>query len=74
MMQSRTLRVSIAAGAALSAIALTMSAAPADATYDGQTGRIAFGAFTATDRTQADIWSVNPNGQYVHRLTDASGT
>lgn len=73
MIQSRTPRATIAAGAALSAVALTMSAAPADATYDGQSGRIAFGAFAATDRTQADIWSTNANGQYVHRLTDAPG-
>ena len=34
--------------------------APAGATYEGQDGRIAFGAFVATDRTQADIWSVRP--------------
>lgn len=50
-----------------------MSAAPARATYDGQPGRIAFGAFDATDRRQADLWSVNANGHHVHRLTDAPG-
>ena len=28
---------------------------PAGATYEGQEGRIAFGAFVSTDRTQGDI-------------------
>ena len=49
----------------------TMS--PAGATYDGQVGRIAFGAFVATDRTQGDIWSVRPDGQALRQLTDAPG-
>ena len=47
--------------------------APAGATYEGQEGRIAFGAFVATDRTQGDIWSVRPDGQALRRLTDAPG-
>ena len=46
---------------------------PADATYDGRSGRIAFGAFAAIDRTEANIWSVNGNGRYAHRLTVAPG-
>ena len=49
----------------------TMS--PAGATYEGQEGRIAFGAFVATDRTQGDIWSVRPDGQALRQLTDAAG-
>jgi Tol biopolymer transport system component len=62
-----------AAAATACVIAVTLSGAPAAATYQGQPGRIAFGAFDATDRTQADIWSANPNGKYAHRLTDAPG-
>jgi len=49
----------------------TMS--PAEATYDGQVGRIAFGAFAASDRTQADIWSVRPDGRALRQLTEAPG-
>ena len=49
----------------------TMS--PAGATYEGQEGRIAFGAFEATDRTQGDIWSVRPDGSALRQLTDAPG-
>ena len=49
----------------------TMS--PAGATYEGQVGRIAFGAFVATDRTQGDIWSVRPDGLALRQLTDAPG-
>ena len=47
--------------------------APAGATYEGQVGRIAFGAFVAADRTQGDIWSVRPDGQALRQLTDAPG-
>ena len=46
---------------------------PAGATYEGQEGRIAFGAFVATDRTQGDIWSVRPDGRALRQLTDAAG-
>ena len=65
---SRTIFISVAC-----VIALAMVAPSAQATYDGQDGRIAFGAFDATDRTQADIWSVHTDGQSQHRLTDAPG-
>ena len=58
------------AGAAL---LLLSTAPPAGATYDGQEGRIAFGAFVAANRTQADIWSVRPDGQALRQLTDAPG-
>ena len=49
----------------------TMS--PAGATYEGQEGRIAFGAFVNADRTQGDIWSVRPDGRALRQLTDAQG-
>jgi len=71
-MPSKTPRTAVAVGA-LSATALIMSASPAQATYDGQEGRIAFGVFNGTNRTQSDIWSVNQNGLYMHRLTNAPG-
>ena len=70
-MGSRTPRT-IFAGVAC-AIAMTVISPPAQATYDGQDGRIAFGAIDATNRTQADIWSANKNGKHKHRLTNAPG-
>ena len=51
----------------------TKKVALAPASYDGQDGRIAFGAFEAADGTEADIWSVNPRGTAKHRLTNAPG-
>jgi len=55
------------------ALLLLSTAPPAGATYEGQVGRIAFGAFVASDRTQADIWSVRPDGQALKQLTHAPG-
>src|SRR6478735_7817389 len=55
------------------ALLLLSTAPPAGATYDGQVGRIAFGAFVAADPTQGDIWSVRPDGQALRQLTDAPG-
>ena len=64
----------LAAGAIAGATALALLAAqPASAAYDGRPGRIAFGAFDATDRRQSDIWSARPAGGDLHRLTDAPG-
>ena len=68
MTSSRTIFTAVAC-----AIASALVASPAQATYEGQEGRIAFGAFDATNRTQADIWSVTKNGLYKHRLTNAPG-
>ena len=51
----------------------TKKDALAPASYDGQDGQIAFGAFEAADGTQADIWSVNTNGKHKNRLTNAPG-
>ena len=50
-----------------------MAASPVAATYGGNTGRVAFGAFDANDRSQADIWSTRPGDDDVHRLTDPPG-
>lgn len=66
------LRIAVG-GLASVMVLLLWSAPPAAATYEGQTGRIAFGAFVAADRSQADIWSVRPDGQALHQLTDAPG-
>ena len=46
---------------------------PGRATYEGNNGRIAFGAFAANDRRQADIWSTRPGEDDLHQLTDAPG-
>lgn len=60
----------VAAGASVLALA---AAAPAAATYEGNSGRIAFGATDATNRRQADIWSARPGEDDLHQLTDAPG-
>ena len=65
-----THRLAMTGALALLAVA---AAPPAGATYDGNHGRIAYGAFVAADRTQADIWSVQPGGQASRQLTDAPG-
>lgn len=53
--------------------AMAMSGPTAQATYEGETGRIAFGAFQAANRSQADIWSVTENGHALRQLTNAPG-
>jgi Tol biopolymer transport system component len=50
-----------------------LAASPAAATSEGNNGRIAFGAFDANDRRQADIWSARPGEDDLHQLTDAPG-
>jgi len=70
-MQTTTSRATLAGFA--SAVALTLVATPAAASYEGQEGRIAFGAFDALDRGQSDIWAAGPGGQPVLQLTDAPG-
>jgi len=55
------------------ALAPTLAVSPAAATYEGNNGRIAFGAFDANDRSQSNIWSTRPGGGDLHQLTDAPG-
>jgi len=70
-MHTKSARFAI--GGILGALALACTAAPpAAATYEGNNGRIAFGAFFAAN-TQADIWSVRPGQDGLHQLTDAPG-
>ena len=60
-------------GGILGALALACATAPpAAATYEGNNGRIAFGAFFASNR-QADIWSIRPGEDELHQLTNAPG-
>ena len=70
-MNSTTSRATLAG--VTGAVALALAATPAAATYDGQVGRIAFGAFNADDRTQADIWVAGTGGRPLLQLTDAPG-
>ena len=58
--------------AATTLLALSVMS-PSGATYEGQVGRLAFGAFVATDLTQGDIWSVKPDGRALRQLTNAAG-
>ena len=70
-MHTKTARFTIAG--ILGASALVCAAAPpAAATYEGNNGRLAFGAFFANNR-QADIWSIRPGEDELHQLTDAPG-
>ena len=48
------------------------TAPPASATYEGNNGRIAFGAFFDSNR-QADIWSTKPGEADLHQLTNSPG-
>ena len=60
-------------GGILGALALACATAPpAAATYEGNNGRIAFGAFFDSNR-QADIWSIRPGEDDLHQLTNAPG-
>jgi Tol biopolymer transport system component len=62
------------AGAGLVALlAPASTASPAAATYEGNNGRIAFGAINANNRRQSDIWSTRPGEDELHQLTDAPG-
>jgi len=70
-MDTKTARLTV--GGVLGALALALAAAPpASATYEGNNGRIAFGAFFDSN-SQADIWSTKPGEQQLHQLTDAPG-
>jgi Tol biopolymer transport system component len=70
-MRTKTARITI--GGMLGALALACApATPAAATFEGSNGRIAFGAFFASNR-QADIWSTRPGENDLHQLTDAPG-
>ena len=60
-------------GGIVGSLAPALAASPAAATYEGNNGRIAFGAFDANDRRQADIWSTRPGEDDLHQLTDAPG-
>jgi Tol biopolymer transport system component len=52
------------------AIALIMAAVPADATYPGRVGRLAYGVRVAGN---VDIYSIRPDGTDPRRLTDDPG-
>jgi Tol biopolymer transport system component len=59
------------ASAVLAIVALAGAAGPARATYPGATnGRLAFGAIIDGN---TDVYSVLPNGEALHRLTDDPG-
>jgi Tol biopolymer transport system component len=70
-MHMKSARLAIAGIVGALALACT-AAPPAAATYEGNNGRIAFGAFFANN-TQADIWSVRLGKDKLHQLTDAPG-
>src|SRR5687768_3388472 len=65
-------------GAILSVLALAMvagasAALPADATFRGHNGRIAFQRFTdPNDDRSAQIFTVRPHGHGLRKLTDFS--
>lgn len=53
------------------ACALLVSATPANATFPGRNGKIAFVSF---DGFQTDIYTMSPNGRHLHNLTSDSPT
>ena len=65
--------LAVAGAGIVGSLAPALAAFPAAATYEGNNGRIAFGAFDANDRSQADIWSTRPGEDDLHQLTDAPG-
>ena len=70
-MHTKSARLTIGGLLGVLALACT-AAAPAAATYEGNNGRIAFGAFFDGNR-QADIWSIRPGEDELHQLTSAPG-
>jgi len=70
-MNTQTARMTI--GGVLGALVLALAAAPpASATYEGNNGRLAFGAFF-DGNSQADIWSTKLGEDALHQLTSAPG-
>jgi hypothetical protein len=67
----KKLIIALALGGAVASAALVGAAGPARATYPGlENGRIAFG-ITLDGNT--DVYTVMPNGDAAHRLTDDPG-
>ena len=73
MHRTKATRASRWAMVGMVAATTAVTAPQAGATYPGQEGRIAWGAFDAANPTQADIWSARPGGHALHRLTEAPG-
>src|SRR5215208_4183592 len=72
MRQALTTRNSAVMLAALAAAVAGAAAAPAQATYPGKNGPIAFQRFTG-GQEDAEIFSMSPTGGRAHRLTAGSG-
>lgn len=69
-MRRKLYLISLFAGACLIA-GLVTGVGPAQATYPGSNGRLAFGLNTGDGNV--DVYSVKPNGNDLRRLTDAPG-
>jgi Tol biopolymer transport system component len=72
MRQALTTRNSAFVLGALAAAAAGVVASPAQATYAGKNGPIAFQGFTR-DQEQGKIFSIAPTGRRLHRLTAGPG-
>ena len=48
---------------------LSIPAAPAQATFEGKSGRIAFRRFLNEDRTWGAVFTINPNGSHERQVT-----
>ncbi len=48
---------------------LSIPAAPAQATFEGKNGRIAFRRFLNEDRTWGAVFTINPNGSHERQVT-----
>src|SRR6185295_7020560 len=72
MRQPLTTRNSAFMLGALAVAVAGAAAAPAQATYHGKNGPIAFQRFTGPQEN-AEIFSMSPTGRRAHRLTTGSG-
>lgn len=57
--------------AAAVVMAPVLAAGPASATYEGNDGRLYFGAFDPAERRSADIFATHMNGEDLKKLTEA---
>lgn len=64
-------RTRLAAFVVAAAMTPLLTCGPASATYDGNDGRLYFGAFDPAQRRSADLYFTHMNGQDLRKLTEA---
>ena len=74
MLITRTRVASAVAALVATVMTPMLTAGPAAATYDGNDGRLYFGAFDPAQRRSADLYSTHMNGDDLKKLTEAGAT